>query len=490
MDGYLSAFTLPRMLTLAKASRSSAGKDTLVILADTAQLRHLDLERSDRQYLIEQLGTDAPIAVCDISGRLVMVHVVKKGAAAAQLEKARRAGSEMAQRLMGAKREEAQLVSLHEDAHTTLALAEGATLGSYTFRKYKTDIGKETELRKLSVVASEVTAKALDELADICEATCVARDLVNEPVSFLNAKQLSAEVRNLSRNAGFKVQVFDKAQIEALGMGGLLAVNKGSVDPPTFTVAEWKPKNAVNKKPIVLVGKGVVYDTGGLSLKATPNSMDYMKCDMAGAAAVAGAIYAVAKRELPVHVIALIPATDNRPGGNAYAPGDVIRMHSGLTVEMLNADAEARIILADALSYGERYDAELVMTIATLTGAAARAIGNYGSVNMGNADEKQFQQLHNAAEHVYERLARMPFWEEYGEEIKSDIADIKNLGSDQAGQITAGKFLARFTTKPFIHLDIAATAYLHKRDHYRVKGGTGVGVRLFYEFIKRRAHEK
>lgn len=490
MDGYLRAFTLPRMLTLAKASRSSAGKDTLVILADTAQLRHLDLERSDRQYLIEQLGTDAPIAVCDISGRLVMVHQVKKGAAVVQLEKARRAGNEMAQRLMGAKREEAQLVSLHEDAHTTLALAEGATLGSYTFRKYKTGNGKETELRKLAVVASEVSAKALDELADICEATCVARDLVNEPVSFLNAKQLSAEVRNLSRNAGFKVQVFDKAQIEALGMGGLLAVNKGSVDPPTFTVAEWKPKNAVNKKPIVLVGKGVVYDTGGLSLKPTPNSMDYMKCDMAGAAAVAGAIYAVAKRELPVHVIALIPATDNRPGGNAYAPGDVIRMHSGLTVEMLNADAEGRIILADALSYGERYDAELVMTIATLTGAAARAIGNYGSVNMGTADEKQFQQLHNAGEQVYERLARMPFWEEYGEEIKSDIADIKNLGSDLAGQITAGKFLARFTTKPFIHLDIAATAYLHKRDHYRVKGGTGVGVRLFYEFIKRRAHEK
>jgi leucyl aminopeptidase len=447
------------MLNLTKVARSSGGKDTLVILTDTAQLRHLDLERSDRQYLIEQLAAEAPVAVCDISGRLVLVHQVRNGAPVVQLEKARRAGNEMITRLLGSKREEAQLVSLQDDAHLTLALAEGVALGSYTFRKYKTGPGKEPEFRKVGVVATEVTAKALDELSDLCEATAFARDLVNEPVSFLNAKQLGAEVRTLSRNAGFKVQVFDKAQIEALGMAGL-------------------------------VGKGVVYDTGGLSLKPTPNSMDHMKCDMAGAAAVAGALYAVAKRELPVHVVGLIPATDNRPGGNAYAPGDVIRMHSGLTVEVLNTDAEGRIVLADALSYGERFDAELVMTIATLTGAAARAIGSYGSVTMGTAEEKQFQLLHTAGDHVFERLARMPFWEEYGEEIKSDVADIKNLGSDLAGQITAGKFLARFTTRPFIHVDIAGTAFLHKRDHYRVKGGTGVGVRLFYEFIKRRAHEK
>ena len=191
-----------------------------------------------------------------------------------------------------------------------------------------------------------------------------------------------------------------------------------------------------------------------------------------------------------MHVVGLIPATDNRPGEAAYAPGDVIRMHSGLTVENLNSDAEGRIILADALSYGERYEAELVMTIATLTGAAARAIGSYGSVIMGTAGEDAFARLQGAGEHVYERLAPMPFWDEYDEEIKSDVADIKNLGSDLAGQITAGKFLARFTTRPFIHIDIAGTAYLGKRDHYRGKGGTGVGVRLFYEFIKRRAAQK
>ncbi|MBK9761716.1 MAG: leucyl aminopeptidase [Flavobacteriales bacterium] len=415
-----------------------------------------------------------------------MVHRVREGAGAVRLEKARRAGNEMALKLIASKRDEAQLVSLQNDADLSLALAEGAALGAYEFRKYKTS-GKNASLKKIGLVAPEVSAKALDELIDVTEAVLTARDLVNEPYSFLNATQLASEIKNLSRNSGFKVQVFDKRQIEALGMGGLLAVNKGSIDPPTFTILEWKPKNAVNKKPILLVGKGVVYDTGGLSLKPTPNSMDSMKCDMAGSAAVACAITAVAKQELPVYVVGLIPSTDNRPGGNAYAPGDVIRMHSGLTVENLNSDAEGRIILADALSYGERYEAELVFTIATLTGAAMRAIGTYGTVTMGTADEAQFKRLDDVGEQVFERVARMPFWEEYGEEIISDIADIKNLGSDLGGAITAGKFLARFTTRPLIHLDIAGPSFLNKRDHYRVKGGTGVGVRLFYEFIKRRA---
>ena len=474
------------MINLIKAKTPSATKDTLVVLKDPTQLRGLELERNDRQYLVEQLNGDANVATCDISGRLVLVHRIREGRQTAQLERARCAGNEMVQKLILAKRDEAQLISLQNDTAITLALAEGAVLGAYEFRKYKTS-GKNGSLKKLSILAPELSSKALGELVDVCEAVLTARDLVNEPNSFLTAVQLGKELWTLSRNAGFKLQTFDKSRIEALGMGGLLAVNKGSIDPPTFNVLEWKPKNAVNRKPILLVGKGVVYDTGGLSLKPTPNSMDSMKCDMAGVAAVACAISAVAKQELPVHVIGLIPATDNRPGGNAYAPGDVIRMHSGLTVENLNSDAEGRIILADALSYGEQFDAELVLTIATLTGAAMRAIGTYGTVTMGTADDKQFERLNDAGELVYERLARMPFWDEYDEEIKSDVADIKNMGSDLGGAITAGKFLARFTTRPFIHLDIAGPAFINKRDQYRTKGGTGVGVRLFYEFIKRRA---
>ncbi len=489
--GYLWRTFPTRMITLVKSSRPASSRDTLVIIDDNAQLRDLDLERNDRQYITEQLDGDAPVAICDISGRLVMVHKLASSNTAAELavhlERARKAGNQMAVKLNELKRTEAQLISLQEASAGTLALAEGVALGSYGFRKYKSDEKGAPTLEKLSVIAREVNAKALEEIADICEATLIARDLVNEPLSFLSAKQLAAEIKTLSRNSGFKVQVLDKAKIEALRMGGLMAVNRGSPDEPTFIILEWKPKNAVNQKPLMLVGKGVVYDTGGLSLKPTANSMDQMKCDMAGAASVACAISAAAKQELPIHVVGLIPATDNRPGGNAYVPGDVLRMHNGLTVEVLNTDAEGRLILADALSYGERYDPELVITMATLTGSAARAIGTYGTVGMGTADDSHFQELERAGAQVHERVVRFPFWDEYGEEIISDVADIKNLGSDSGGAITAGKFLARFTTRPFIHLDIAGPAFITKRDSYRTKGGTGVGVRLFYEFMKRRS---
>ena len=269
-------------------------------------------------------------------------------------------------------------------------------------------------------------------------------------------------------------------------MGGLLAVNLGSIDPPTFTIMEYKPKNAKNKQPIILIGKGVVYDTGGLSLKPTPNSMDLMKSDMAGAAAVGGALYAIAKAKLPVHVIGLVPATDNRPGGNAYAPGDVITMYNGLTVEMVNADAEGRMILADALAYAQSYNPLLVIDLATLTGSAIAAIGSAAIAAMGTADEKTKDELKQAGANVFERLAEMPFWDDYDEQIKSEIADMKNLGGPYAGSITAGKFLARYVNYPWMHFDIAGPSFLTTKDSYRLKGGTGVGVRLLFDFIKTR----
>ncbi|MCO5275559.1 MAG: leucyl aminopeptidase [Flavobacteriales bacterium] len=477
------------MLQLAKANRISAAKDLMVVLNNTASLRDLDLERNDRQYLLEQLKAGRSVATCDISGRLVMVHQVAKGDTSRQLEAARRAGNEMALKLVAAKREEAQVASLQDDPAATLALVEGAVLGAYSFTRYKT-IDLPRPLQKLTLIAPEVKPARLEELHELCRCVCTSRDLVNAPASHLSAVQLGQAAQQLGKSSGFSVKVLNKKQIEAERMGGLLAVNQGSMDPPAFIIMEWKPKGAVNNKPVVLVGKGVVYDTGGLSLKPTPNSMDAMKCDMAGAAAVIGAISAAALRQLPVHVVALVPTTDNRPGGRAFAPGDVLRMHNGLSVENLNSDAEGRLILADALSYGERYDAETIFTLATLTGAASRAIGTQGSVVMGTAPEEHFSRLQQAAEQTFERLARMPFWEEYGDELKSDIADLKNIGGALAGQITAGKFLARFTTKPFIHIDIAGTAFLDKRDHYRPKGGTGVGVRLLFDYLKRRAAAK
>ncbi len=478
------------MIALSKAARSTASRDTLVVLTDLAQLRHLPLGRGDHALLRQQLDRDpARPAAIAADGRWVMAHLAKDEDRPRQLEMARRAGADMCVRLNAEKATDAQLIDLGGDGPLALALAEGLALASYTFRKYRTGDKGAPTLKKLAIVAAGIPDRAIARLIDLCEATAAARDLVNEPVSFLTATQLSAEIRDLGKASGFSVTVFDKPKIEALGMGGLLAVNRGSVDPPTFNVLEWKPRGAVNKAPLLLVGKGVVYDTGGLSLKPTPNSMDQMKCDMAGAAAVACAMSVVAQQELPMHVVGLIPATDNRPGGNAYAPGDIVRMHNGTTMEMMNADAEGRIILADALSYGERYKAGLVVTIATLTGAAMRAIGTQGVVAMGTAPEKEFDLLCAAGDHVHERIARFPFWEEYDAELDSDIADVKNLGGEFAGAITAGKFLARFTTRPLIHLDIAGPAFLTKRDHYRPKGGTGVGVRLLHGFIERRSQE-
>jgi leucyl aminopeptidase len=264
----------------------------------------------------------------------------------------------------------------------------------------------------------------------------------------------------------------------------LLAVNAGAPNPPTFNILEYKPDGAVNQKPYVLVGKGVVYDTGGLSLKPTPNSMDEMKCDMAGAAAVAGAIYAIALSKLPLYVVGLIPATENRPDGNAITPGDVITMYSGTTVEVLNTDAEGRLILADALCYAAKYQPALVIDLATLTGAAARAIGKEGIVYMGTAPEAEKKALEKSGYAVHERLVEFPLWEEYDSHLESAIADLKNIGGAEAGAITAGKFLERFVQFPWLHLDIAGGAFLTSGDSYRGKQGTGIGVRLLYHFLK------
>lgn len=365
-----------------------------------------------------------------------------------------------------------------------IAFAEGFALAAYRFDKYFSK--KEDVLENIYLDAS-FGAADLKELNAVVSATYLARDLVNEPLSYLTAKQLGKEAQEAGKRFGFKVEVFDKKKIESLKMGGLLAVNRGSQDPPSFSILEYKSPKCDWDKPVVLVGKGVVYDTGGLSLKPTPNSMDSMKSDMGGAAAVIGAISAAAANELPVHVIGLVPATDNRPGYNAYVPGDVIKMFDGSTVEVLNTDAEGRMLLADALAYAKNYQPTLVVDLATLTGAAAVAIGKYGVVAMGTAEEKDFMALQTAGNLAYERVARFPFWDEYAELMKSSIADQKNIGGREGGAITAGKFLEKFTDYPWIHIDIAGPAFLNAAHHYRTQGGTGVGVRLMYNFLKSKA---
>lgn len=400
---------------------------------------------------------------------------------AAKREKIRKAGAQLTEILNQTKQKEA-VVSTPAHADLALNMAEGAALANYQFlyRFSESDKRKNT-LAKIMVHGA--SAESVAELKNVVEATWLARDLVNEPLNYLNATQLADRATTLGEQKGFSVEVFSKKKIEALKMGGLLAVNKGSVDPPTFTIMEYRPENPLNKKPIVVVGKGVVYDTGGLSLKPT-SGMDTMKSDMGGAAATIALMAAVASNKLPFHVIGLVPATDNRPGGNAYVPGDVITMFTGKTVEVLNTDAEGRMILADALGYAQRYNPELVIDMATLTGAAARAIGRYGIVAMGKASAQAWEKLKNSGEATWERIVEFPFWEEYDELIKSEIADIKNIGGPEGGAITAGKFLANFTDYPYIHLDIAGPAFIDTNDGYQRKGGTGVGVRVLYDFIK------
>lgn len=401
-------------------------------------------------------------------------------------EALRRSGHTLHGLLKTEKTAEIFLSNLSTTPDAALLLAEGLALSAYHFEGYKTDAKSRATaaLTTVGLVAAAATPAALAELDGLLQGVVLARDLVNAPVNKLNAVQLADRIATAGDAAGYTTDILDLAKIEALRMGGLIAVNLGSPEPPTFSILEWKPANAQNRKPYVLVGKGVVFDTGGLSLKPTPNSMDLMKCDMAGGAAVAGTLFALAKNNVPLHVIGLVPATDNRPGGLAYAPGDVLTMHSGLTVEVKNTDAEGRLLLADALSFAKKYDPELVIDLATLTGAAVRALGTEASAVLGTADAGTMQALAAAGHRVHERLVEFPLWAEYADHIKSDIADLSNLGKGEAGHISAAKFLERFAVGyPWLHLDIAGPAFLTSAESYRGKGGTGMGVRLLYAFL-------
>lgn len=360
-------------------------------------------------------------------------------------------------------------------------LVEGITLGSYRFLKYFKD-KKPSTLETVNIISENINENDVTNLDAIVKGVFCARDIVNEPLSYMTAKQLSKEIVKIGKECGYNTEVFDKKRIEALKMGGLLAVNRGSIDPPTFSILSWEPENAINKKPYILVGKGLVYDTGGINLK--PGSgLDTMKSDKAGAAAVVGAMAAISKAKLPIKVIGLIPATDNRPGSNAYVPQDIIKMFDGTTVEVMNTDAEGRMILADALSYAKKYKPELVIDLATLTGAAVVAIGTFASAVMGN-HKSSIEKLHKSGFETYERLVELPLWDEYREQLKSDFADIKNIGGRWAGSITAGKFLEHFTDYKWVHLDIAGPSYNESKTSYHGTGGSGVGVRLLFIFFE------
>jgi len=478
-------------LTLAHAATAPApatqvfilplGTTTLPAAATT------DLPAAARQYVEAALAADQKfVSLNHFSHQHYFAVLEKKASPDLQLEALRKAGHQLQAALKKEKTAAVFIQNLSDNSDAGLALAEGLFLAAYEFEGYKTDekSRQAAPLATITLVGDAATEARVTELQNLLDGVAFARDLVNMPLNKLNAQQFADRLAEAGDEAGYTTDILDLAKIESLRMGGLIAVNLGSPEPPTFSILEWKPEGAKNEKPYVLVGKGVVYDTGGLSLKPTPNSMDMMKCDMAGGAAVGGTLYALAKNNVPLHVIGLVPATDNRPGGLAYVPGDVLTMHSGLTVEVKNTDAEGRLLLADALSFAKKYHPELVIDLATLTGAAVRAIGTEGAAVMGTATPETTAQLLAAAHRVHERLVEFPLWDDYADHMKSDIADLSNLGKGDAGHISAAKFLERFIEgTPWLHLDIAGPAYLTAPDSYRGKGGTGTGVRLLYEFL-------
>lgn len=460
---------------------------SIFLIRGTESLSRLQIPASVAAFATSKLGLESPSLAFQGTEGTFLFEICGKDHGPKEWERLRKAGASIASKLNEWKEKEALVQNVDAVAEEALALAEGIALANYKFTKYLKDANKKAPTLKNIQFNGE--GESLWPLIQArVSANHIARNLVNEPVVTLNATALGEAFTELGKEAGFTVEVWNKSKIEAQKMGGLLAVNKGSQDPPTFSILEYKPDNAINGRPLILVGKGVVFDTGGLSLKPTPQSMDYMKCDMAGSAVVGGVLYGAAKAQLPYWIIGLVPATDNRPGENAICPGDIITMYDGTTVEVLNTDAEGRLILADALSFAKKYEPELVLDFATLTGAAARALGSYGSAMMGTASAEIKNQIKSAGENVYERLAELPLWEEYYDEMKGDISDLKNLGKAEGGAQTAAMFLRHFIDYPWLHFDIAGTAFNHANDGYRLKGGTGVGVRMVLEFIAGRVH--
>jgi leucyl aminopeptidase len=294
---------------------------------------------------------------------------------------------------------------------------------------------------------------------------------------------LGRTAEELAQRHGFAVTVLDKAAIVREKMGALLSIAQGSAEEPRFIALEYKGSD---DKPVVLVGKGVTFDTGGISIKPAQN-MEDMKFDMSGAAAVLGTFEMLGRLKPKVHVVGLIPSTENMPSGTAVKPGDVITSHFGKTIEMINTDAEGRLILCDALSYARRYQPSAVIDIATLTGAIVIALGHTASGLMGN-DETLIEEVRTAGERAGERAWPLPLWDDYRDLMKSDIADVKNAGGRPAGSISAGWFLREFVDGfSWAHLDVAGTAYTEREEPGRVKGPTGVGVRLFSEFVLKRS---
>jgi len=460
---------------------------TLAILyGNEVSDRNLPLAKREMEYLKRRREEDpeAIVRFDRLPGHLFIVNFDAEKPAPICQEHLRRSAAKLVTMLADLKADSIAVTAEGSLPEEMVAFLEGLFLADYRFDRYKAKPAHH--IATVTVDQAFLSQQELDTNQRLWNRLFWCREWVNTPVADLNAAEFAEQLETIARDMDHvECTVFNKKQIESLRMGGLLAVNRGSVDEPRFVVLEYKPAVAINAKPIALVGKGIMYDTGGLNIKPD-DYMQEMKSDMAGAATMASVLFTAADNQLPIHLVALLPMTDNRPGFNAYAADDILTMYDGTTVEVVNTDAEGRLILADAIAYAvDKYDPELLIDAATLTGAAVRAISTFGIAAMQQNAANPLGLLKVVGEQVYERIVEFPFWDEYDELIKSDMADVKNCGTAQAGTITAGKFLARFAKQtPYIHLDIAGVAYFTKPQHYYAVGASGYGIRLLYAFLQ------
>ena len=375
----------------------------------------------------------------------------------------------------------------HSPVEVAQAMTEGAILGGYQFTAYRSDNGAGKDVGRMTLLAQQKgqvrqLAEGIRRGVATAEAAVFVRDLCNHPSNVMTPTRIANEAKAIAKDEGLTLKILEQKDMEQLGMGALLGVARGSNEPPKFIVLEYNGAKKKDERPVVFVGKTITFDTGGISLKPAEN-MEHMKADMTGGAEVLASIRAAARLELPLRLISILPVAENMPGGRAMKPGDIVKTLSGKTVEVQNTDAEGRLILADALAYAQRYHPAALVDIATLTGACVVALGQF-AIGMFGTDQRLKEQVRKSGLKAGERVWEMPLWDEYFEQLRSDVADMRNIGGRGGGMITAALFLSKFAGDgPWVHIDIASTDWSERERAYIPKGPTGIGTRLLLQYL-------
>lgn len=371
------------------------------------------------------------------------------------------------------------------------AIAEGAILGSYQFTVYRSDSPTNNDVTAMTVLLSRTVelgqiSEGIRRGVATAEATVFVRDLSNHPSNVMTPTRIAQEAKAVAKETRISLKILEQKDMQRLGMGALLGVAQGSHEPPKFIILQYHGAKKKDERPVVLVGKTITFDTGGISLKPSEN-MEHMKADMTGGAEVLATIRAAARLKLPLNLISILPVAENMPGGRAMRPGDVVTTLSGKTVEVQNTDAEGRLILSDGLAYATRFKPAALIDIATLTGACVVALGQF-AIGMFGTDDGLKESMRKAGLRAGERVWEMPLWDEYFEQLRSDVADMRNIGGRGGGMITAALFLSKFVGDcPWVHLDIASTDWSERERAYIPKGPTGIGTRLLIQFLINRS---